>query len=91
MQTSFEFICDGVRLVGTLFQAANEPVAAIVTTGPLTSVKEQATGAYAKALAERGFAALAFDIATSVKAAARRGSSRTRPRRSRTSARRSRH
>ena len=35
--------------------------AAIVTTGPLTSVKEQATGAYAKALAERGFAALAFD------------------------------
>ena len=38
-----------------------KPLAVIVTTGPLTSVKEQATGAYAKALAERGFAALAFD------------------------------
>ena len=35
--------------------------AAVVTTGPLTSVKEQATGAYARALAERGFAALSFD------------------------------
>ena len=61
MQTSFEFICDGVRLVGTLFQAANDPVAAVVTTGPLTSVKEQATAAYAAELAERGFVALAFD------------------------------
>jgi alpha-beta hydrolase superfamily lysophospholipase len=36
----------------------------VVTTGPLTSVKEQATGAYAKALSERGFAALAFDHRT---------------------------
>jgi uncharacterized protein len=32
-----------------------------VLTGPLTSVKEQAAGAYAAALAERGFLALAFD------------------------------
>ena len=39
-------------------------MAAVVTTGPLTSVKEQATGAYARALAERGFAALAFDHRT---------------------------
>jgi fermentation-respiration switch protein FrsA (DUF1100 family) len=39
-------------------------VAAVVTTGPLTSVKEQATGAYARALAKRGFAVLAFDHRT---------------------------
>jgi fermentation-respiration switch protein FrsA (DUF1100 family) len=35
-----------------------------VLTGPLTSVKEQATGTYAAALAERGFLALAFDHRT---------------------------
>jgi fermentation-respiration switch protein FrsA (DUF1100 family) len=40
------------------------PAAVVVTTGPLTSVKEQATGAYSLALAERGFAALAFDHRT---------------------------
>ena len=44
--------------------ADRDPVAAVVTTGPLTSVKEQATGNYARALAERGFAALAFDHRT---------------------------
>ena len=32
-----------------------------ILTGPLTSVKEQATGAWASALAERGFGALSFD------------------------------
>ena len=42
----------------------DRPVAAVVTTGPLTSVKEQATGAYARALSGRGFAALAFDHRT---------------------------
>src|SRR5512134_3096852 len=52
------------RLVGVLYQPENPPVAAVVTTGPLTSVKEQATGAYAKALARRGYAALAFDHRT---------------------------
>jgi uncharacterized protein len=57
----FTFSRGGDQLVGTLFLPAEPPVAAVVTTGPLTSVKEQATGAYAKALAERGFAALAFD------------------------------
>ena len=61
MEERFEFACGGDRLVGNLFSATGEPLAVIVTTGPLTSVKEQATGAYAKALAERGFAALAFD------------------------------
>src|SRR5262249_31897923 len=61
MDERFEFTCTGDRLIGRLFRPVGEPLAAIVTTGPLTSVKEQASGAYAKALAERGFAALAFD------------------------------
>jgi uncharacterized protein len=58
---TFTFTSAGDRLVGVLYRPAQQPVAAVVTTGPLTSVKEQATGAYARALAERGFAALAFD------------------------------
>lgn len=52
------------RLVGVLYLPAEKLVAAVVTTGPLTSVKEQATSAYARALAARGFAALAFDHRT---------------------------
>ena len=60
----FVFISDGDRLAGVLYLPARQPVAAVVTTGPLTSVKEQATGAYARALAARGFAALAFDHRT---------------------------
>ena len=60
----FTFTSAGDRLVGVLRLPAQQPVAAVVTTGPLTSVKEQATGAYARALAERGFAALAFDHRT---------------------------
>ena len=59
----FEFACQGVALVGDLYAPSN-PVAAAVLTGPLTSVKEQASGAYARALAERGIAALAFDHRT---------------------------
>jgi fermentation-respiration switch protein FrsA (DUF1100 family) len=47
-----------------LYLPAEAPTAAVVTAGPLTSVKEQATGAYARALAARGFAALAFDHRT---------------------------
>lgn len=58
------FARDGDRLVGVLYLPTDQPVAAVVTTGPLTSVKEQATGRYASALAERGFAALAFDHRT---------------------------
>lgn len=44
--------------------ACGSPTAAVVITGPLTSVKEQAAGVYAAALAGRGFAALAFDHRT---------------------------
>ena len=60
----FTFASGGDRLVGALYLAAEQPLGAVVTTGPLTSIKEQATGAYARALAERGFAALAFDHRT---------------------------
>jgi pimeloyl-ACP methyl ester carboxylesterase len=60
----FTFASGGDRLVGALYLPAEQPLAAAVTTGPLTSIKEQATGAYARALAERGFAALAFDDRT---------------------------
>jgi uncharacterized protein len=60
----FTFVSGRDRLIGLLYVPADQPVAAVVTTGPLTSVKEQATGNYARALAERGFAALAFDHRT---------------------------
>jgi uncharacterized protein len=58
---SFLFEKDGSRLVGHLYPAVGPAKGAVVLTGPLTSVKEQAAGAYAAALAERGYAALAFD------------------------------
>ena len=61
MKEQFEFSCNGDRLVGVLNRPEGAPRAAVVTTGPLTSVKEQAAGTYAKALAQRGYAALAFD------------------------------
>jgi fermentation-respiration switch protein FrsA (DUF1100 family) len=61
---AFHFASGEDRLVGVLYLPAEQPVAAVVTTGPLTSVKEQATGAYAAAMATRGFAALAFDHRT---------------------------
>ncbi|WP_067721150.1 alpha/beta hydrolase [Nocardia yamanashiensis] len=60
----FTFTSNGDQLVGLLHLPDGEPIAAVVTSGPLTSVKEQASGAYARALAERGFAALAFDHRT---------------------------
>jgi fermentation-respiration switch protein FrsA (DUF1100 family) len=56
------FDSHGVKLVGTLFvPEGNERRPALVIDGPLTSVKEQVAGHYARALAERGFVALAFD------------------------------
>jgi fermentation-respiration switch protein FrsA (DUF1100 family) len=49
-------------LVGNLFlPERGKPVGVVVAVGPLTSVKEQAAGTYAQAMAERGYAALAFD------------------------------
>lgn len=61
MMSSVSFWCYGDRLAGDLHQPAGEPKGAVVLTSPLTSVKEQATGAYAASLAERGWMALSFD------------------------------
>jgi fermentation-respiration switch protein FrsA (DUF1100 family) len=63
-QERFRFTSNGDQIEGVLFLPPSNARAAVVTTGPLTSVKEQATGAYARALADRGFAALAFDHRT---------------------------
>src|SRR5215468_11887581 len=59
-----EFQSAGERIIGRLHLPSSPPRGVVVTTGPLTSVKEQAPGAYARALAARGFAALAFDHRT---------------------------
>src|SRR5262245_65375582 len=49
-------------LVGDLFlPGGGKPVGAIIAVGPLTSLKEQAPGTYARAMAARGYASLAFD------------------------------
>lgn len=52
----------GDRVVGDLHLPAGVgPHPAVVVGGPMTSVKEQVTGVYAAALAERGIAALSVD------------------------------
>jgi fermentation-respiration switch protein FrsA (DUF1100 family) len=61
-KTRFTFQNEGETLVGNLFlPEGRQPAGVVVAVGPLTSVKEQAAGTYAQAMAERGFAALAFD------------------------------
>lgn len=57
-----EFVVDGAQVIGDLYLPAGEgPHAAVIVGGPMTSVKEQVTGVYAKELAKRGIAALAID------------------------------
>ncbi len=57
-----EFELEGDTVCGNLHLPRTEtPGPAVVTGGPMTSVKEQVTGTYAAALAERGIAALAID------------------------------
>jgi fermentation-respiration switch protein FrsA (DUF1100 family) len=61
-KTRFTFESEGDTLVGNLFLPDGaKPAGVVVAVGPLTSVKEQAPGTYAQAMAERGYAALAFD------------------------------
>ena len=57
-----EFEVAGDTVVGDLHLPKGDgPFPSVVTGGPMTSVKEQVTGTYAAALADRGFAALAID------------------------------
>ncbi|WEK71165.1 MAG: alpha/beta hydrolase [Candidatus Chryseobacterium colombiense] len=54
----------GIMLTGDLYlpkEQGNEPLAAIAISGPFGAVKEQSSGLYANQMAQRGFAALAFD------------------------------
>lgn len=52
----------GITLAGHLYLPKNlEKAPALAISGPFGAVKEQASGLYANAMAERGFAALAFD------------------------------
>ena len=58
------FDSNGVRLKGTLYTptGAAGPFPGVVVAGAWTTVKEQMAGTYARELAARGFAALAFDF-----------------------------
>ncbi|MEM6251801.1 MAG: alpha/beta hydrolase [Cyanobacteria bacterium P01_D01_bin.156] len=60
------FESQGKTLVGDLYLPDNyvegQELPGIVVTGSWTSVKEQMSGLYAEALADKGFAALAFDF-----------------------------
>ena len=57
---------EGLTLVGTLYLPADhrpgERLPGVLVTGAWTSIKEQMSGLYAEEMAERGFAALAFDF-----------------------------
>jgi fermentation-respiration switch protein FrsA (DUF1100 family) len=54
----------GITLAADLYQPGSrgtERLAALAISGPFGAVKEQSSGLYAQALAERGFVTLAFD------------------------------
>ena len=63
-QRAVSFDSNGVTLKGVLFtpEAASGALPAVIVTGAWTSVKEQMAGTYARELAARGHAALAFDF-----------------------------
>ena len=67
MTVRVEFESEGEVVVGDLHlpvqgaHSGDGGFGAAILLGPLTSVKEQATGRYAEALARRGWAALSFD------------------------------
>ncbi|MEM7493299.1 MAG: alpha/beta hydrolase [Pseudomonadota bacterium] len=57
-----EFDVSGDGVVGDLYLPEGlGPYLAVIVGGPMTSVKEQVTGVYAKALSQRGIAALCLD------------------------------
>lgn len=57
-----EIPCEGETIVGLLhLPEGGGPKPALVFLGPLTSVKEQVPGNYARAMAKRGFIALSID------------------------------
>ena len=60
------FESQGETLDGNLYlpddYVAGQELPGVVVTGSWTSVKEQMSGLYAENLADRGFAALAFDF-----------------------------
>jgi uncharacterized protein len=61
-KTRLAFQSEGETLLGNLYLPESaKPAGIVVAVGPLTSVKEQAAGTYAQAMAERGYAGLAFD------------------------------
>ena len=54
----------GITLSGDLYlpkNAGNEKLSALAISGPFGAVKQQSSGLYANQMAERGFAAIAFD------------------------------
>ncbi|HOY80214.1 MAG TPA: alpha/beta hydrolase, partial [Hyphomonadaceae bacterium] len=54
----------GIRLTGDLYLPKNQEgktLPALAISGPFGAVKEQSSGLYANAMAERGYAVLAFD------------------------------
>ena len=59
-----EFVVKKLNVVGNLFIpdiAYNTRQPAVIIVGPMTSVKEQVTGVYAKALAEKGLVTMSID------------------------------
>ena len=68
----------GITLAGDLYlpkDRANRRLAALAVGGPFGAVKEQSSGLYAQAMAERGFVTVAFDGSIPEKAAASRATS----------------
>jgi len=64
-KNSVSFVSAGSKIVGNLYCPddfdANKQYPAVVVGGPLATVKEQAGGVFAEALAKKGFVTLAFD------------------------------